>query len=105
MKRTCYNVELFTSVDGKAQRYKGHLVLPCSIWGTGHERMPGGTYDPNTGVGGLVFEDEQSAMALHNALAKYFKTNKLTVRKETASLIYRLWRRLVLKIKYMRIRK
>ena len=78
---TSHNVELITAIEGKAQRYRGNLIIPLSSFGTGFEKMKGGGYDKQ---GGIIFEDEKVALKLLNTLQEYFK-KPMTIRREVSS--------------------
>jgi len=103
MMRKSYNVESATSVDGKPQRFKEHLVLPMSLFGTRHERMPGGSYDVGTGVGGIVFESEEVAVEVMEVLEEYFGRTKLSVRRALRGWFYRVCRALRLRWEICRL--
>lgn len=81
MNDISHNVGEVTAIEGKAQRYKGNLIIPLSSLGTGWDKMKGGGYEKQ---GGLIFEDEKIALELLNTLQEYFK-RPMTVRKEVSS--------------------
>jgi len=93
--RKSHNVCLVETIEGEAKRYKGNLVIPLSSFGLNCDSMENGCSDRQ---GGMVFRDEAVALELLNALEKYFKKNKMTLRKEVSSWFHQKWSNLKLTI-------
>lgn len=81
MSRTSHNVGSVYAIEGKAERYKGNLTIPMSVFGDSYSKIKGGGSDMQ---GGLVFKKEEIALQLLNTLQEYFK-KPMTVRKEVSS--------------------
>ena len=100
VNKKSWNVEEVTVIEGAAQRYKGKLIIPLSAFGTSHELMKGGGYSDKNQQGGIIFKNEKVAVEMLFTLQKYFKSNKVTLRKEVYGWLYNIFHEIKLTIKY-----